>query len=67
MILHVLLYIGLCASPALILLPVRWLDREPDNAITHESGGHAARQDQEGDLPDLAPRDDEPDGMLAAA
>lgn len=50
--LHVLLYIALCCLPALVLLPLRILDREPDNEISHE------QQDE--------PRQD-PDEMLAAA
>jgi hypothetical protein len=40
--LHALLHFGLyaawCASPALILLPVRRLDREPRNEIRHDQG-----------------------------
>lgn len=34
--LHVLLLIVLCCLPALILLPLRFLDREPRNEIAHE-------------------------------
>lgn len=52
LIIHVLLYALLCAAPALILLPLRLLDREPPNEITHESGDEEKR---------------EPDGLLAAA
>jgi len=54
--LHVLLYIALCCLPALILLPLRILDREPRNEITHESG-----DGRDG------PHEDEPDGLLLAA
>ena len=52
MIVHVLLYAALCLAPALILLPLRALDREPANEVTHESD------------PEDGP---EPDGLLAAA
>ena len=44
MILHVLLYAALCCAPALILLPLRILDREPRNEITHESGDDGKRE-----------------------
>ena len=37
--LHVLLYIALCAAPALVLLPVWHLDREPRNEIAQEQEG----------------------------
>lgn len=50
--LHVLLYIVLCAAPALVLLPIWHLDREPSNEIS---------QEQEGE-----PRHD-PDDTLAVA
>lgn len=33
---HVLLYAALCLLPALILLPLRFLDREPRNEIRQE-------------------------------
>ena len=36
MILHVLLYALLCLVPALVLLPLRILDRHPRNEITDE-------------------------------
>lgn len=52
-LLHFGLYLGLCAAPAFILLPLRYLDREPSNEIVHEQPG----DDQ----------DQEPDGMLTAA
>jgi len=35
--LHALLYIAMCLIPALFLLPLRFLDREPRNEIRHES------------------------------
>jgi hypothetical protein len=35
-VLHVLLYVALCCLPALILIPLRILDREPSNEIVHE-------------------------------
>jgi hypothetical protein len=38
LLLHVLLYALLCAAPALILIPLRFLDRPPRNEVTHESG-----------------------------
>jgi hypothetical protein len=44
LLLHALLYALLCAAPALILLPLRYLDRPPSNEIRHESG-----DDTEGD------------------
>jgi len=37
-LLHFGLYALLCLAPAGILLPVRWLDREPDNGVVHEQG-----------------------------
>lgn len=51
-VLHVLLYVLLCAAPALVLLPVWKLDRGPSNEITHD------QQDE--------PRQD-PDDTLAVA
>jgi hypothetical protein len=33
---HVLLWAALCCAPALILIPLRILDREPSNEIAHE-------------------------------
>lgn len=47
---HALLYVLLCAAPALVLLPIWGLDREPSNEIRHD------QQDE--------PRDD-PDDTLA--
>jgi hypothetical protein len=47
LLLHVLLYALLCAAPALILLPLRWLDREPRNETTLEQPG--GDQDHDGD------------------
>lgn len=35
MLLHVLLYGLLCAAPALVLIPLRILDREPGNQVEH--------------------------------
>jgi hypothetical protein len=35
---HVVVYVLLCLVPALILLPLHFLDREPDNANTQEQG-----------------------------
>lgn len=37
--LHVLLYCLLCLVPALILLPLRFLDREPRNETAQEQDG----------------------------
>lgn len=51
-VLDVLLYALPCLAPALILLPVRVLDREPENEIVHEQPGGGEQ---------------EPDGLLAAA
>lgn len=34
--LHALVCIALCCVPALVLLPLRFLDREPSNEIAHE-------------------------------
>jgi hypothetical protein len=49
---HVLLWAVLCLLPALILIPLRVLDREPQNEIAHESDDEGKR---------------DPDGPLAAA
>ena len=47
---HVLLYVCLCLVPALFLLPLRFLDRDPRNEITDEQPGGEDR-----DRPDLLP------------
>jgi hypothetical protein len=39
LLLHALLYALLCLAPALVLLPVRILDRAPRNEVTHEQPG----------------------------
>ena len=36
--LHVLIWIGWCLVPALVLIPLRFLDRGPANGTAHESG-----------------------------
>lgn len=48
LLLHVLLYALLCAAPALVLLPVRWLDRPPSNETIHEQPSEDD-QDHDGD------------------
>ena len=48
-LLHVLLYIGLCLAPALVLLPVWHLDREPDNALVQHQEDEP-RQDPDAEL-----------------
>lgn len=45
LILHVLLYALLCLTPALILIPLRIIDRDPANEIGDE-------QDPDGPSPD---------------
>ena len=40
---HVVLYALLCASPALVLLPLKILDRPPSNEITQEQDGSQDR------------------------
>ena len=50
---HVLLYVLLCLAPALVLLPVWKLDREPRNEIRHD------QQDE--------PRQDPDDSLAVAA
>ena len=50
MILHVLLYALLCLVPALVLLPLRILDRHPRNEITDEQDpGDGRPEDDERD------------------
>lgn len=46
---HVLLYVLLCAAPAMVLLPVWHLDREPSNEITQEQQDET-RQDPDDTL-----------------
>jgi hypothetical protein len=41
--LHALVLIALCCAPALVLLPLRFLDREPSNEIAHESSDDRER------------------------
>ena len=47
MLLHVFLYSLLCSAPALILIPLRILDREPSNEIIHE------QDDRDGDSAEM--------------
>ena len=46
--LHVLLYVLLCAAPALILIPLRILDRPPRNEIHHEQPGDTEEDGRDG-------------------
>ena len=47
---HVLLYVLLCAAPALVLLPLRILDREPRNEVTQDQPGDNPEGDRGGDV-----------------
>jgi hypothetical protein len=46
---HVLLYVILCAAPALVLLPIWHLDREPSNEVTQIQEDEP-RQDPDAEL-----------------
>jgi hypothetical protein len=46
---HVLLYVLLCFAPALVLLPIWHLDREPSNEVTQVQEDEP-RRDPDADL-----------------